>query len=164
MTAYQRVARNAREFRKSYPEGLAARLEWWGEVLGIDRVRLLRMIGLSRREAARRKDDDLNEIVESPEWADNALGLEGLLAELLTLYQHDWRDLGEKIRKAATTRRAETSHATGANGAVNLSHAGRNGKTSDVWADRIHEGGDQALTSLITYLIESQAETSRAES
>jgi hypothetical protein len=164
MSVYQRIARQAREFAKSYPEELPAQLEWWSEALGIDRVRLLRMIGLSAREAARRKDDDLKAIVESQEWADNALGLEGLLAVLLTLYQHDWRDLAEKIRKAATTRREETSNASGAKTAVNRSHARRNGMSSDVWADRIHEGGDQALTSLISYLIESQAEASRAES
>jgi hypothetical protein len=58
-SAYGKIARNIRELEKTYPEGLAARLEWWGEALGMDRVRLLGMIGLSRRQAARRKDDDL---------------------------------------------------------------------------------------------------------
>jgi hypothetical protein len=164
MTAYQRISRNAREFRRFYPEGLPARLEWWSEALGIDRARLLRMIGLSARQAARRKDDDLNAIVEDPEWADNAQSLEWMLCYLLSFYHHDWRDLAEKIRKAATTRREETSRAAGAQSAIKRSHARGNGKASDVWADRIHEGGDQALTSLISYLIESQAEASRAES
>jgi hypothetical protein len=122
------------------------------------------MIGLSRRQAARRKDDDLREIVENLEWADNALGVEGLLARLLTLYQHDWRDLAEKIREAAKTRREETSHGAGAKSATGRPHARRNGKTSDVWADRIHEGGPDALGALISYLIVSQAEADRTES
>lgn len=164
MTAYQRVARNAREFTKSYPEGLAAQLEWWGEALGIDRIRLLRMIGLSRRQAARRKDEDLEAIVESPEWADNALGVEGLLARLVTLYQHDWRDLAEKMREAAKTQREETSHAAVPKAATQRPHARRNGKTSEVWAGRIHEGGPDALGALISYLITSQAEADRVES
>jgi hypothetical protein len=64
---YRKVARNAREFEKSYPEGLAAQLEWWRDALGLDRARLLRMIRMSARQAARRKDDDLREIVASPE-------------------------------------------------------------------------------------------------
>jgi hypothetical protein len=164
MTAYQRLARNVREFTKSYPEGRAERLAWWGEALGIDRVRLLRMIGLSRREAERRKDDDLKAIVESPEWADNALGVEELLARLLTLYKHDWRDLAEKIRESAKSWREQTSHAAGAKGAPQRLHARRNGKTSDDWAERIHEGGPDVLGALTSYLIVSQAEADRSES
>ena len=163
-TAYQRLKRNVREFRKSYPEERAARLEWWGEALGIDRFRLLRMIGLPARQAAQRKDDDLKAIVESPEWADNALGLEELLARLLTLHHHDWRNLAEKIRESAKTWREETSPAVGAKGTTKHPHARRNGKTSDVWADRIHEGGPEALGALSSYLITSQAEAERAES
>jgi hypothetical protein len=163
-SAYQRLARNVREFEKSYPEGLAARLEWWGEALGIDRVRLLRMIGLSRRQAARRKDDDLKAIVENPEWADYALGVEGLLARLITLYKHDWRDLAEKIRESAKAWREEKSRAAGAKGATRRPRARRNGKTSDFWAERIQEGGPDVLGALTSYLIVSQAEADRAES
>jgi hypothetical protein len=84
MTTYQNNVRKARQGEKPYPEERAARLAWWGEALGIDRVRLLRMIGLSARQAARRKDDDLKAIVDSRKWADNALGLEGLLVYLLS--------------------------------------------------------------------------------
>src|SRR5215472_3686593 len=105
---YRKVERNARELAKTYPVELAARLEWWGEALGIDRVRLLRMIGLSARQAARRKEDDLNEILKRREWADNALGVEGLLLRLLTFYHHDVRAVAENIRQAAMNRREET--------------------------------------------------------
>jgi hypothetical protein len=161
---YRIVERNAREFEKSYPEGLAAQLEWWREALGIDRVRLLRMIGMSARQAARRKDDDLNEIVESPRWADNALGLEGMLVRVLSFYHHDWRGLSEEIREAAAARREEASRPTGPASAIKRPHARRNGKASDIWADRIHQGGRQALTSLLHYLVEAEAEGSRAGS
>src|SRR5438105_13937430 len=113
-SAYRKIARNIRELEKTYPEGLAARLEWWGEALGIDRVRLLRMIGMSARQTARRKDDDLNEIVASPEWADNALGLEGMLVHLVSFYHDDPRVLVEWIRESAAARREDTSHSTGA--------------------------------------------------
>jgi len=164
MTISQKSARKARQSEKPYPEGLAARLEWWREALGIDRVRFLRMIGLSARQAARRKDDDLKATVESPEWADNALGLEGLLVRLDSLYQDDPQVLMDGIREAAAARREETSHATGAKSAIRRPYGRRNGKTSDVWAGRIHEGGPDALGALISYLITSQAEADRAES
>jgi hypothetical protein len=160
MTVDQKVARKARESENPYPEGLAARLEWWREALGIDRVRFLRMIGLSARQAERGKDDDLKEIVESPDWADNALGLEGVLVHLVSFFHDDPRVLAEWIRASAAGRPEETCDATGAKGPTptNRPHARQNGKASDVWADRIHEGGPQAFTSLISYLIESEAE------
>ena len=164
MTTSQKTKRKDRRSEKPYPEGLAARLEWWQEALGIDRVRLLQMIGLSARQAARRKDDDLKEIVEEREWADNALGLEGMLVHLLSFYHHDPRMLAESIRESAAARREETSRAAGAKGANKRPRDMRNGKASDVWAERIHEGGPDALGALISYLITSQAEAERAES
>jgi hypothetical protein len=164
MTISQKTRRQARRSEKPYPEGLAARLEWWREALGFDRVRFLRMIGLSRRQAEQRKDDDLKTIVESPEWADNALGLLCGLVHLVSFFRDDPRVLMEWIRESAAARREESSHATGAKSATNRPHARRNGKTSDVWANRIHEGGPEALGALISYLIESQAEADRAES
>jgi hypothetical protein len=162
--AYRKIARNVRESEKPYPEGLVARLQWWREALGMDRVRFLRMIGMSSRQAARRKDDDLKEIIESREWADNALGLEGLLVRLVSFYRDDPRVLAESIRESAAARREKTSQPTEAKSAIKRPHARRNGKDSDVWADRIHEGGPDALGALISYLIESQAEADRAES
>ena len=162
--AYRKIARNVRESEKPYPEGLVARLQWWRAALGIDRVRFLRMIGMSARQAARRKDDDWNEIIASREWADNALGLEGLLVHLVSFFHDDPRVLAEWVRDSVAARREETSHAPGAKSAIKRPHARRNGKDSDVWADRIHEGGPDALGALISYLIESQAEADRAES
>ena len=164
MTISQIIKRKARRSEKPYPEGLAPRLEWWREALGFDPVRFLRMIGLTRRQAEKRKDNDLKTIVESPEWGDNALGLEGLLVHLVSYYRDDPRVLAEWIREAAVARREDTSHATGAKSATKSPHARRNGKASDVWAERIHEGGPQAFSSLISYLIESQAEADRAGS
>jgi hypothetical protein len=164
MSIDRKIARNARESEKPYPEGLAARLEWWRAALGIDRVRFLRMIGMSARQAARRKDDDWNEIIASREWADNALGLEGLLVHLVSFFHDDPRVLAEWVRDSVAARREETSHAPGAKSAIKRPPVRRNGKASDVWADRIHEGGPQAFSSLISYLIESQAEADRAGS
>ena len=162
MTLSQRSKRKARRSEKPYPEGLAERLEWWQEALGIDRVRLLRMIGLSPRQAARRKDDELKRIVESPDWADNALGLEGLLVRLVTFHRNDPRRLMNGIREAAA-QLEETPQSTGVKKTIRRPDARRNGKPSDVWAERIHEGGPDALGALTSYLITSQAEADREE-
>jgi hypothetical protein len=164
MSIYRKIEQNVRELEKSYPEGLAARLEWWCAALGIDRVRLLRMIGMSARQAARRKDDDLNEILKRREWADHALGLVELLGRLLSLYHHDLRAVAENIRRASMTRREETSQAARPRSGIKRPQARRNGKLSEILLDRIHQGGSQALTSLYGYLIESQAEAGRTES
>jgi hypothetical protein len=162
MTISQKTKRKARRSEKPYPEGLVARLEWWWEALGFDRVRFLRMIGLSRRQAERRKDDDLKTIVESPEWADNALGLEGLLVRLVTFHRNDPRVMMNGIREAAA-QLEETPQATGVKKTSRRPDARRNGKPSDVWAERIHEGGPDALGALTSYLITSQAEADRSE-
>ncbi len=164
MTTSQKNKRKDRRSEKPYPEGLVARLKWWREALGFDRVRFLRMIGLSRRQAKRRKDDDLKEIVESPEWADNALGLEGLLVWLVSFHHDDPREFMKGIRESAALRPEETSHAAAAKNATRRPRARRNGKTSDDWAERIHEGGPDATGALISYLITSQAEADHAES
>ena len=163
-SAYGKIARNIRELEKTYPEGLAARLQWWGEALGIDRVRLLRMIGLSARQATRRKDDDLDEILKNREWADQALGIEGLLQRLMTLYHHDVRAVAENIRRAAMTRREEIAGAAHSTGAIKRPQARRNGQRSEALLGRIHEGGSHVLNALYGYLIESAAEASGTES
>ena len=47
MATRDQVLQMAAEFERDYPESLSDRLEWWAHVLGIDRVRLFRLLGLS---------------------------------------------------------------------------------------------------------------------
>ena len=93
MTAYQRLERNVREFAKPYPEGLAERLAWWGEALGIDRVRLLRMIGLSSarggRAEGRRSESDRREAGVGGQCPGGGR-ITG--PTLISLYKHDSRE------------------------------------------------------------------------
>jgi hypothetical protein len=67
MRVYRKTDEFARKFDAAYPEELPARLQWWSKTLGIDRVRLLRMIGMSVRQATQKKDEDLKEILKSPD-------------------------------------------------------------------------------------------------
>src|SRR5258708_12481 len=91
----------ARKIDAVYPEELSARLQWWADVLGLDRPRLLRMIGLSRRQAAERKDQDLKDILQNADWEANALLVEGGLVTLLSLFHDDGQALAEGIHEMA---------------------------------------------------------------
>ena len=57
MRTYKKIDVLAKKFDDAYPEELSARLQWWSKALGINRVRLLRMIGMSARQAGERKGE-----------------------------------------------------------------------------------------------------------
>ena len=90
MRIYRKTAELAKKFDAVYPEELSARLQWLCKVLDIDRVRLLRMIGMSAQEAAQRRNKDLKDLLKNPEWAQNAWLVEGTLHRLLALFHYDW--------------------------------------------------------------------------
>jgi hypothetical protein len=77
MLSYRKSAALARKFDAAYPEELAARLQWWGKVLGLDQAQLLGLIGMSASQAAQRKGEDLQTLLEIPEWKANAQVVEG---------------------------------------------------------------------------------------
>jgi hypothetical protein len=154
MSIYKKLGAQATKFEKAYPQDLPARLEWWCTNLGIDRVRLLRMIGLSARQAARRKQDDLKEILKDPEWADNALGLEGNLVILLSLHHYDWHALAELIREASVKTPAdESSRPSRRKGETKRLPSAPNGDPPDLLLYRIATGGHESLSALTSYLI-----------
>jgi len=72
MSIYHKIDELAKKFDAAYPDELSARLAWWCAALGIDRSRLLRLIGMSGRQATQRKSVDLKEILKTPEWEGNA--------------------------------------------------------------------------------------------
>ncbi len=98
MDVYQKLDAQVRKFTKVYPRERPARLRWWGEVLGFDRVKLLRLLGLSPTQAARRQDEDLESIVADPETEVRAIDLEWMLGELLSFFHYDWHAFADFIR------------------------------------------------------------------
>jgi hypothetical protein len=165
MSIYKKLEAQARKFEKSYPQDLPDRLEWWCNNLGVDRVRLLRVIGLSARQAERRKHDDLKETLKNPEWADNALGLEGKLHWLLSLYNYDWHALAESIRRS--TVETQTEEFVGAGHRRRESKrlpSTANGAQADRLIKRLSEGGRESVPALVAYLIESRDEAERPHS
>src|SRR5689334_937917 len=89
-SAYSRIRKQAREFTKLYPKELPARLAFWGEILELDRVRLLRMLGLPPREAAQRKEENLADLLQGPTLRMHAEILDDTLGSILNVHHYDW--------------------------------------------------------------------------
>jgi hypothetical protein len=64
MPSHRKARQLATKFDRAYPKTLSARLAWWCRVLGIDRPRLLRMMGLSANEATRQKDTSWSDLLK----------------------------------------------------------------------------------------------------
>src|SRR5262249_39759726 len=110
MQVYRKSAELARKFDAAYPEELSARMQWWSKALGIDRRRLLRMIGMSAAEARGRKRENLKKILTNPQWEANALLVEGGLHRLLALFHYDWHILADRIHApVASAEQGETA-------------------------------------------------------
>jgi hypothetical protein len=136
---YKKIAASARKFEAVYPRELPARLAWWREALGIDPARLLRMLGMSPRQATRRKNDDLQEILANPEWEVNGRIVEEGLCRLLTIFHHDWHLLAAQLHGQGDRPQGE--------GPARITHrtAKGNGKI---------QGVPLSLSDVITYLTE----------
>lgn len=165
MQTYRKIDELARKFDDAYPEELCARLEWWSKTLGIDRVRLLRLIGMSARRAEERKGEDLKEILRSPDWETKAQRIEGGLHRLLALFHYDWHALAERIHTPAVgTEPAGPSRVTRQKGGVTRLLDMANGGTTDLLINRMAYGGPESLSALLAFLAASPAGDHRAGS
>jgi len=131
MDSYTKLDRQFERFRKVYPRGLPERLEWWGKTIGLDRAHLLRLIGMPAEEAKKARKKPLKEILKEEKYRDNAMLLQDGLHALLTLYQHDYHDLVERLRQAEFHEEPEPL---------------------DVLAERVARGGPDWLTNITSYL------------
>jgi hypothetical protein len=165
MPIYRKIDELANKFDAAYPAELSARLQWWCKALGIDRARLLRMIGLSAQEAARRTSQDLKEVLTSPVWEENAQLVEGSLLRLLSLFHYDWHALAKRIHEPVEPSDGEEpSRVTRRKGEVTRLQYTPRGAASDLLINRMVEGGPQSLSTLLAYLGGSDAVSGQAES
>jgi hypothetical protein len=164
MLAYKKTEELAKEFDQAYPTELSARLEWWSQALGIDRVPFLRLLGMSARQASQFKSEDLKVVLERPEWEERAWLVEGRLHRLLSLFQYDWRTLAKRIHEPARSTAGEESAHLSRKGTVKHLTRPPNGDGSEMLINRIAEGGPQSLSDLLAYLAASQADAGRAGS
>lgn len=165
MRIYRQTEALAKKFEAAYPGELSARLRWWSRTLGIDRVRLLRMLGLSARQAEGRKGQDLKEILKDSDWEANAQVLEGGLHRLLALFRYDWHALAERVHApVAETEQGEPSRVVRGKGEVKRLRETPNGDASDLLINRMAEGGAQSLAALVACPAASQDGAGRADS
>ena len=91
MPTLAEVRKLARDFESTYtPRSLAERLGIFSSKLGINRVRFLRLLGLSSSDAKEYKNTDKMDEVVNLVGEERARLVEGLLVRLLSLYSYDW--------------------------------------------------------------------------
>jgi hypothetical protein len=99
MPTLEQVRKWADDFEREYPEDLAGRLRWFVNRLGVRQERLLRLAGLSRKDAvdlAAGGGVDWSWVVqhvgeEAAWWAESAIG------QALVLYQYNSHALRERL-------------------------------------------------------------------
>jgi hypothetical protein len=109
MPSYGKARELATTFDRTYPRTLPDRLAWWCHVLGINRQRFLRMMGMSAKEAAREKDTSWSAVLKKKEWEENAWWVEGKLHDVLALFDYDWKSLADRLHHGADAQREEQS-------------------------------------------------------
>jgi hypothetical protein len=123
------------------------------------------MLGMSKQEVEEHKDEDLKEILKSPNWEANAQLLEGGLHRLLALFHYDWHSLAERIHgPVAQSEQEEPSRVSRRKGEVKQLRYTPNGDADDLLIIRMAEGGPQSLSAVLAYLAASPAGAGRAES
>jgi hypothetical protein len=143
----------AKKFDVVYaPKSLADRLEWWCHVLGIDRTRLLQMMGMSADEAKREKRASWSEFLKKKEWEENAWWVEGKLHELLVLFDYDWKALADRLHLPHEARRQELSRVTRGNGDIVKLQYVPSKDSAEILLNQLAKGGPESFPALISYL------------
>jgi len=99
MLTHRKIHQLANQFVKAYPTTLAERLEWWYQVLKLNRVLFLQLLGMSPQQAVENKERDWDEILQDTEWENRGIALADRLAALLTIYHYDWKGLSELLQR-----------------------------------------------------------------
>jgi hypothetical protein len=155
MPTHKKARELADTFDKAYPESLPQRLRWWCQVLGIDRGRFLRLMGMSAQQAAQNKDRDWEEILEDREWQERGWWLEGKLHEILTLFHYDWKELAEYLHQPQAADGQEApSRVARPKGKVIPLRCRPNGQDANLLLNLLAEGGPESLPALLVYLSE----------
>ena len=152
MPSYHEARKLATKFDKEYPETLPNRLAWWCRVLGIDRPRFLRMIGMSADEANKEQDTSWSDLLKKKELEENAWWVEGKLHDLLALFDYDWESLSERLHHETDARREERSRVKRQRGGiVELQYIPSN-DGAETLLNQLAQGGPESFSALISYL------------
>lgn len=152
MPSHEKAHELATEFEKAYPTTLAKRLEWWRQVLGINRPRLLRMMGMSADEARRQSDAGWDDVFKKKEWEENAWWVEGKLHDLLALFDYDWNALSNRLHHGANTSREEKTNEKRMKGDITKLQYIPSNDGTETLLNQLAKGGPGSFSALITYL------------
>jgi hypothetical protein len=134
-------------------EALADRIRWWAHVLGLDRIRLLRLLGLSGSEAARTPLTALPRVVDAHE--ERAEIVDDMLGHLLASFDYDLQALRAALHQPpgpATEEQGQGQRRPGA--AVPLPYTPGPQARRGILLNQIFAGGPFALRALQAYLSE----------
>ena len=156
MPTHKKARELANAFEAAYPDELPKRLQWWCCVLGIDRVRFLRMMGMSATEAKERENQEWDTILQDPNLADTGWWVEGKLHELLSLFDYDWKALSERLHQPLVqTEGAEPTRISRTRGTIEPLRYVPNGDGTELPLNIMAENGAQSLSALFAYLSNS---------
>ena len=142
----------ADDLERECPEDLPERLEWFTRRLGIERGRLLRLMGLSPDQIARLErggftEADWDELVE--QHRAQALWVEDTINHLLAAFHYNADALAHRLRRPPAKGEIRVPRPGGE--VVNLEDLDEKGR-EQVLFDRIAQGGGGATAALLAYL------------
>jgi hypothetical protein len=148
MPTQEQVDQRVAEFQQQAPEALPDRLAWWVRILGIERARLFRLLGLSGSEAPRTSLTALPRIVAAHE--DLAERVDDMLGHLLA----SWFDYDlTAFRTALHHPGSEGTHPSAP--AIPLPYTPSPQVRNGLLLNMIVAGGPSALPALLAYLSET---------
>jgi len=152
MPAHRKARQLATEFENVYPTTLPERLAWWCHVLGIDRPRFLRMMGVSADEANGQKNKSWEAILKNKEWEENGWWVEGKLHELLALFDYDWKALAERLHQNVRASGEELTRVTRPQGDMAKTRSLPNDDGTEILLNELAKAGPQSFSALLAYL------------
>src|SRR5579871_1144840 len=152
MPSHRKARELATKFDREYPEALPDRLAWWCRVLGIDRSRFLRMMGLSVAQARKEQNTSWSELLKKKEWEENAWWVEGKLSELLAMFDYDWKALSDRLHHEADAEKEEQSRVKGQEGDILKLRYGPSSNGTETLLNQIAGGGPESFSALMSYL------------
>jgi hypothetical protein len=153
MPTQEELRQRTADLERESPESLADRIPWWARVLGLDRIRLLRLLGLSGAEAARTPLTALPQVVGAHE--DRAEIVDELLSQLLASFDYDLQALRAALHPPAgpaTEEQGQGQRRPGA--AVPLPYTPGPQALRGFLLNQIAAGGPLASRALLAYLSE----------
>ena len=153
MPTQEELRQRTADLERDSPEALADRIPWWAHVLGLDRIRLFRLLGLSGSEAVRTPLTALPRVVDAHE--ERAEMVDDMLGHLLASFDYDLQALRAALHQPAGPATEEQSQGQRRPGAaVPLPYTPGPQALRGFLLNQIAAGGPLASRALLAYLSE----------